>query len=50
MYAPALARTVPSRTSDHRQHVLEENPLLSFSELFAPIPDPCVERGCAMVT
>lgn len=43
--APALPRTLPSLTSDHRQHVLAGQPLLSVYEVFATIPDPRSKHG-----
>jgi hypothetical protein len=38
MHATALALTLPSLTSNHRQDLLKENPLLSLYELFTTIP------------
>ena len=37
-YSTALSLTLPSLTSDHRQQLLEKQPLLSLYELFATIP------------
>jgi predicted transposase YbfD/YdcC len=44
-YSTAWSLTLPSLTSDHRQHLLKENPLLSLYELFATIPDPRSKHG-----
>lgn len=41
----ALPLTLPSLTSDHRQQLLEEQPLLSLYEVFATIPDPRSKHG-----
>ena len=41
----ALALTLPSLTSDHRQHFLQEDPLLSLYEVVATIPDPRSKHG-----
>jgi hypothetical protein len=41
----ALPLTLPELPSDHRQRLLEENPLLSLYELFATIPDPRSKHG-----
>jgi predicted transposase YbfD/YdcC len=44
-YSTALSLTLPSLTSDHRQQLLEKQPLLSLYELFATIPDPRSKHG-----
>lgn len=44
-YCTALPLTLPSLTSDHRQHLLEEQPLLSLYDVFATIPDPRSKHG-----
>lgn len=44
-YFTALPLTLPSLTSDHRQQLLEEQPLLSLYEVFASIPDPRSKHG-----
>jgi predicted transposase YbfD/YdcC len=44
-YSTALSLTLPALTSDHRQHLLEEQPLLSLYELFTTIPDPRSKHG-----
>jgi predicted transposase YbfD/YdcC len=41
----ALPLTLPSLTSDHRQRLLQEQPLLSLYEVFATIPDPRSKHG-----
>src|SRR5437588_11469041 len=41
----ALTLTLPSLTSDHRQHLLQKDPLLSLYEVFATIPDPRFKHG-----
>lgn len=41
----ALSLTLPSLTSDHRQQLLMENPLLSLYEVFATLPDPRSKHG-----
>ncbi len=41
----ALTLTLPSLTSDHRQHLLQKDPLLSLYEVFATIPDPRSKHG-----
>ena len=41
----ALTLTLPSLTSDHRQHLLQEDPLLSLYEVLATIPDPRSKHG-----
>jgi len=44
-YSTALPLTLPSLTSDHRQQLLETQPLLSLYEVFATIPDPRSKHG-----
>ncbi len=44
-YFTALPLTLPPLTSDHRQQLLEEQPLLSLYEVFATIPDPRSKHG-----
>ncbi|GAC1469772.1 MAG: ISAs1 family transposase [Ktedonobacteraceae bacterium] len=44
-YSTAFSLTLPSLTSDHRQHLLETQPLLSLYEVFATIPDPRSKHG-----
>jgi predicted transposase YbfD/YdcC len=44
-YSTALPLTLPSLTSDHRQHLLEEPRLLSLYDVFATIPDPRSKHG-----
>ncbi len=44
-HSTALPLTLPSLTSDRRQHLLEEQPLLSLYELFTTIPDPRSRHG-----
>lgn len=44
-YSTALSLTLPSLTSDHRQQLLQEKPLLSLYEVFATIPDPRSKHG-----
>jgi len=44
-YSTALPLILPSLTSDQRQHLLEEQPLLSLYEVFATIPDPRSKHG-----
>src|SRR5947209_7731993 len=41
----ALSLTLPSLTSDNRQQLLQEKPLLSLYEVFATIPDPRSKHG-----
>lgn len=41
----ALTLTLPALTSDHRQRLLQEDPLLSLYEVFATIPDPRSKHG-----
>jgi len=45
MHSPALPLTLPSLTSDRRQDLLKQKPLLSLSELFATFPDPRSKHG-----
>lgn len=45
MHSTAWPLTLPSLTSDHRQHLLKQNPLLSLYELFATLPDPRSKHG-----
>jgi len=45
MHSTALPLTFPSLTSDHRQNLLKEKPLLSLYELFATLPDPRSKHG-----
>ncbi len=45
MYSTALSLTLPSLTSDHRQHLLEKQPLLSLYEVLATLPDPRSKHG-----
>lgn len=44
-YSTALELTLPSLTSNHRQHLLQTQPLLSLYEAFATIPDPRSKHG-----
>jgi predicted transposase YbfD/YdcC len=44
-YSTAFPLTLPSLTSDHRQRLLEEQPLLSLYEVFATLPDPRSKHG-----
>lgn len=44
-YSTAMSLTLPSLTSDHRQQLLQEQPLLSLYEVFATIPDPRSKHG-----
>jgi predicted transposase YbfD/YdcC len=44
-YSTALSLTLPSLTSDHRQQLLAEQPLLRLYEVFATIPDPRSKHG-----
>lgn len=44
-YSTAWPLTLPSLTSDHRQQLLADGPLLSLYELFATIPDPRSKHG-----
>ncbi len=44
-YSTALPLTLPSLTSDHRQQLLQNDPLLSLYEVFATIPDPRSMHG-----
>ncbi len=44
-YSTALPLTLPSLTSDHRQQLLQDQPLLSLYEVFATIPDPRSKHG-----
>jgi DDE family transposase len=41
----AVSVTLPSLTSDHRQQLLQEKPLLSLYEVFATVPDPRAKHG-----
>lgn len=45
IYSTALPLTLPSLTSDQRQHLLKNRPLLSLYEVFATIPDPRSTHG-----
>jgi hypothetical protein len=45
MHSTALALTLPSLTSDRRQDLLKQKPLLSLYELFATLPDPRSKHG-----
>jgi len=38
MHSTALPLPLPSLTSDHRQDLLKQNPLLSLYELFTTLP------------
>lgn len=44
-YSTAFPLTLPSLTSDHRQQLLEKQPLLSLYAVFATIPDPRCKHG-----
>jgi predicted transposase YbfD/YdcC len=44
-YSTAQPLTLPSLTSDQRQQLLEEQPLLSLYEVFAALPDPRSKHG-----
>jgi len=44
-HSTALPLTLPEFPSDHRQQLLEEQPLLSLYEVFATIPDPRSKHG-----
>jgi predicted transposase YbfD/YdcC len=44
-YSTALSFTLPSLTSDQRQHLLQTRPLLSVYEVFESIPDPRSAHG-----
>lgn len=44
-YSTAVSLTLPSLTSDQRQQLLENSPLLSLYEVFATIPDPRSAHG-----
>lgn len=44
-YSTALPLTLPSLTSDQRQHLLADQPLLSLYEVFTTIPDPRSKHG-----
>jgi hypothetical protein len=44
-YSIAFPLTLPSLTSDHRQHLLQKQPLLSLYEVFATVPDPRSSHG-----
>jgi predicted transposase YbfD/YdcC len=44
-YSTAMSLTLPCLTSDHRQQLLQEKPLLSLYEVFATIPDPRSRHG-----
>jgi predicted transposase YbfD/YdcC len=44
-YSTALSLTLPSLSSDHRQKLLADRPLLSLYELFSTIPDPRSKHG-----
>lgn len=44
-YSTALSLTLPSVTSDHRQQLLAEQPLLSLYDVFTTIPDPRSKHG-----
>jgi predicted transposase YbfD/YdcC len=44
-YSTAFPLTLPSLSSDHRQQLLKENPLLSLYEVFATLPDPRSKHG-----
>ena len=44
-HSTAISFTLPSLTSDTRQRLLEEKPLLSLYEVFATIPDPRSKHG-----
>jgi hypothetical protein len=46
-YSTALSLTLPSLTSDHRQHLLAEQPLLSLYERLPPSPIPVPSTACA---
>jgi predicted transposase YbfD/YdcC len=41
----AVSITLPSRTFDHREQLLQEKPILSLYEAFATIPDPRSKHG-----
>lgn len=45
IHSTALALTLPSVSSDQRQTILQQKPLLSLYELFATIPDPRSAHG-----
>ncbi len=45
MHSTALALSLPSLTSDHRQQLLQNQPLLSLYEVFATLPDPRSTHG-----
>jgi predicted transposase YbfD/YdcC len=44
-YSTALSLTLPSLSSDHRQKLLADRPLLSLYEVFATIADPRSKHG-----
>jgi predicted transposase YbfD/YdcC len=44
-YSTALSLPLPFLTNDHRQHLLQEQPLLSLYEVFATLPDPRSTHG-----
>lgn len=44
-YSTALPLTLPSLTSDARQQLLQNSPLLSLYEVFATLPDPRSRHG-----
>jgi hypothetical protein len=44
-YSTALSLTLPGLSSDHRQRLLEEQPLLSLYEVLATLPDPRSKHG-----
>lgn len=45
MHSTALSLTLPSLSSEHRQTLLNEQPLLSLYDLFTTIPDPRSKHG-----
>ncbi|HEY1353670.1 MAG TPA: transposase family protein [Ktedonobacteraceae bacterium] len=45
MHSTSLSLTLPSLTSNNRQHLLKQNPLLSLYDLFATLPDPRSKHG-----
>lgn len=44
-HSTAVSLTLPSLTSDARQQLLQEKPLLSLYEVFATITDPRSKHG-----
>ena len=45
MNSPAVSLTLPSLTSDTREQLLQEKPLLSLYEVFATLADPRSKHG-----